>query len=115
MMRVVMTLILGLLAWVVLGYLATMPLGAIFGWSGHPALPDAPLGVYIGLYLVLLPTLCFAGPGGSGAGSRGTGEAREVVDTMNAGSYFGRPMRMRIAFPTDLPGPAQAAVLGDHG
>jgi hypothetical protein len=61
MLRVVMTLILGLLAWVVLGYLATMPLGAIFGWSGHPALPDAPLGVYIGLYLVLVPALCFAG------------------------------------------------------
>ena len=55
------TLILGLAGWVVLGYLATLPLGAIFGWSGHPAIPDAPTGVYIGLYLVLLPALCLAG------------------------------------------------------
>jgi hypothetical protein len=35
--------------------LATIPLGAMFGWSGHPAIPDAPLLVYVALYAVLLP------------------------------------------------------------
>ena len=66
MLRVVVTLILGLAGWVGLGYLATVPLGAIFGWSGHPAIPDAPAGVYIGLYLVLLPALCLTGAGRAG-------------------------------------------------
>lgn len=55
------TLILGLVGWAGLGYLATAPLGAIFGWSGHPAISDAPTAVYVIVYLVLLPALCLAG------------------------------------------------------
>lgn len=51
-------LFFALLLWVLLGFAATMPLGAIFGWSGHPAMPAAPLPVYVVLYLILLPTLC---------------------------------------------------------
>lgn len=61
MLRVGMTLIIGLLAWVLLGYLATMPLGAIFGWSGHPAIPDAPVAVYLAVYLVIIPALALLG------------------------------------------------------
>jgi hypothetical protein len=44
--------------WLVLGYLATAPLGAIYGWSGHPAIPAAPTSVYVGVYLVVLPLVC---------------------------------------------------------
>lgn len=44
-----------------LGYLATMPLGAIFGWSGHPAMPAAPMAVYVAFYVVALPSFCLAG------------------------------------------------------
>jgi drug/metabolite transporter (DMT)-like permease len=50
--------VVAVVGWVLLGYLALMPLGAIFGWSGHPALPDAPAAVYVLLYLVVLPALC---------------------------------------------------------
>jgi hypothetical protein len=46
---------------VLLGYFATLPLGAIYGWSGHPAIPAAPAGVYVLVYLVVLPVLCLAG------------------------------------------------------
>jgi hypothetical protein len=60
-LRAVGALLVGTVAWAVLGYLATVPLGAIFGWSGHPALPDAPAAVYVGLYLAVLPALCFFG------------------------------------------------------
>jgi hypothetical protein len=60
-LRAVGALLVGAVAWAVLGYLATVPLGAVFGWSGHPALPDAPAAVYVGLYLVVLPALCFFG------------------------------------------------------
>lgn len=44
--------------WAILGYLATAPLGALYGWSGHPSIPNAPVSVYIGLYLIVLPILC---------------------------------------------------------
>lgn len=60
-LRAVATLVVALVGWVSLGYLATAPLGAIFGWSGHPAIPDAPVAVYIGLYLVVLPVVCLFG------------------------------------------------------
>jgi hypothetical protein len=59
LVRVVGTAVVALAGWVILGYLATVPLGAIFGWSGHPAMPDAPAAVYVGLYLVVLPVLCW--------------------------------------------------------
>ena len=55
------TLLLATLAWAVLGFLATAPLGLAFGWSGHPSIPNAPLAVYVGLYLVVLPLACIAG------------------------------------------------------
>jgi hypothetical protein len=61
LLRALATLVLGVLAWGVLGYLASMPLGMVFGWSGHPAIPDAPAAVYVGLYLVVLPALCLYG------------------------------------------------------
>lgn len=47
--------------WMVLGYLATAPLGAIFGWSGHPAIPAAPVAVYVVVYLIALPVVCLIG------------------------------------------------------
>ena len=56
--RGVATLFIALVAWIILGYAALIPLGAIFGWSGHPALPAAPPWIYVGLYLLALPTLC---------------------------------------------------------
>jgi hypothetical protein len=55
------TLVLALIAWACLGYFASMPLGLLYGWSGHPAIPDAPIGVYVGLYLIVLPLLCLFG------------------------------------------------------
>lgn len=61
LVRVLVTLLLGAGAWVVLGFLATAPLGAIYGWSGHPSIPAAPMAVYYGLYLVVLPIVCLAG------------------------------------------------------
>jgi len=59
--RVLATLLIAAVGWAVIGYLATVPLGALYGWSGHPAIPAAPLGVYIGLYLVVLPGACLLG------------------------------------------------------
>jgi len=59
--RGVASLVVAIVSWVFLGYLATAPLGAIYGWSGHLAIPDAPLAVYVGLYLVVLPVLCLSG------------------------------------------------------
>ena len=56
--RGVATIIVAFLCWVVVGYLVTAPLGAIYGWSGHPSIPAAPTEVYIGLYLVVLPVVC---------------------------------------------------------
>ena len=61
LVRVIVTLLLGVVAWAVLGFLATAPLGAIYGWSGHPSVPAAPMAVYVGLYLVVLPIVCLAG------------------------------------------------------
>lgn len=49
------------LAWSLLGYFATLPLGALFGWSGHPAVPDAPILLYVVIYLVVLPIGCLYG------------------------------------------------------
>lgn len=59
-LRVVGTLVLATLSWALLGYFATLPLGAIYGWGGHPAIPSAPIGVYIALYGVVFPLLCLA-------------------------------------------------------
>lgn len=58
--RVLGTLVLAPISWVLLGYFATLPLGAIYGWGGHPAIPSAPLGVYIALYGVVFPLACLA-------------------------------------------------------
>lgn len=53
---------IALLAWVVLGYFVLGLMGAIFGWSGHPALPSAPIEAYFIVYLIVLPAIClFAG------------------------------------------------------
>jgi len=60
-LRVVATVVVALAAWAILGYFATLPLGAIYGWAGHPAIPAAPTAVYVGLYLGVLPVLCAAG------------------------------------------------------
>lgn len=61
LLRVLATLVLAISAWAVLGYLASAPLGSIYGWSGHPPIPGAPTYVYVGLYLVVLPIVCIAG------------------------------------------------------
>jgi hypothetical protein len=60
-LRVAGTLVVAVIGWVVLSLLATGALGAIYGWGGHPAIPAAPLPVYITLYLVVLPMLSVAG------------------------------------------------------
>jgi hypothetical protein len=78
-LRGLATLILGVLAWGCLGYLATLPLGMVFGWTGHPAIPGAPTAVYVGLYLVLLPVVCLVGAWRAvGALSRAAGRRREA-------------------------------------
>jgi hypothetical protein len=59
-LRVAGTLVVAVIGWVILSLLATGALGAIYGWGGHPAIPAAPLPVYIILYLVVLPVLCLA-------------------------------------------------------
>ena len=59
-LRVVGTLVLATLSWALLGYFATLPLRAIYGWGGHPAIPSAPIGVYIALYGVVFPLLCLS-------------------------------------------------------
>jgi hypothetical protein len=61
LIRLLLSVILGVVAWALLGYLATAPLGAIYGWSGHPAIPAAPWSVYVAVYLILLPLVCLAG------------------------------------------------------
>ena len=58
--RIVVTAVLACIAWVVLGFLVTAPLGAFYGWSGHPAIPAAPLAVYGVLYLIVLPAMCLS-------------------------------------------------------
>ena len=60
-LRVLGTLVIASVAWVVLGYLATAPLGAIYGWQGHPSIPAAPKAVYVALYLIILPFICLWG------------------------------------------------------
>ena len=61
LVRVFLTLLLAAGAWVVAGFLATAPLGAIYGWSGHPSIPAAPNWVYYAVYLAALPALCLGG------------------------------------------------------
>ncbi len=56
--RLGVTLILACVLWVVLAYLVTAPLGEVYGWGGHPAIPSAPESVYIVLYLIVLPVIC---------------------------------------------------------
>lgn len=56
-LRVLGGLIVAAIVWVVLGYVATLPLGAVYGWGGHPAIPAAPMWVYVVLYLVVLPVI----------------------------------------------------------
>ena len=60
-MRAAGTLVIALVVWTILGFLATAPLGTIYGWSGHPSIPAAPMAVYVGLYLVILPAICLFG------------------------------------------------------
>lgn len=84
-LRVLGTLVLATISWALLGYFATLPLGAIYGWGGHPALPSAPIGVYIALYAVVFPLLCLAAawfvmgrlirPGPAGAPARRAGNS----------------------------------------
>jgi hypothetical protein len=52
--------LIAVILWVVVGFLATAPLGAIYGWSGHPAIPAAPMAVYVIVYLLVLPVACGA-------------------------------------------------------
>jgi hypothetical protein len=60
-LRAVGTFVAAFAGWAVLGYLATAPLGAIYGWSGHPSIPAAPVAVYVGVFLVVLPIICLFG------------------------------------------------------
>lgn len=60
-LRLLGTLVAAAFGWVVLGYLATGVLGAMYGWGGHPAIPAAPMAVYVVVYGVVLPILCLAG------------------------------------------------------
>ena len=57
-LRIGFAFLITVILWVVGGFLLTAPLGAIFGWSGHPAIPAAPMLVYVIVYLVLLPVAC---------------------------------------------------------
>lgn len=57
-LRAIGTLVVAAAGWALLGYLATAPLGAIYGWSGHPSVPNAPAAVYVGLYLIVFPAIC---------------------------------------------------------
>ena len=57
-LRAIAAFVLAVVGWAILGYLMTVPLGMIYGWSGHPAIPDAPVYVYVGVYIVALPALC---------------------------------------------------------
>jgi hypothetical protein len=57
------TLLVAAPVWALLAYLSTGPLGALYGWSGHPSLPNAPTWVYVALYLAVLPIVSLAGAG----------------------------------------------------
>jgi hypothetical protein len=61
MLRAACALALAVICWAILGYLATAPLGALYGWSGHPAVPAAPVAVYVMVYLIVLPVVCLIG------------------------------------------------------
>lgn len=61
------TIVLAAIGWALAGYFATAPLGAIYGWGGHPAMPSAPWSVYVALYFVILPIVCLVA-GWFGAG-----------------------------------------------
>jgi hypothetical protein len=60
-LRVIGTFVVAFAGWALLGYLATAPLGAIYGWSGHPSIPAAPVAVYVSLFLIVLPVICLLG------------------------------------------------------
>lgn len=57
-LRLLATLILAAIGWVLLGYAAIFLLGVVYGWSGHPAMPQAPWALYVALYGVALPVVC---------------------------------------------------------
>ena len=54
------TIVLAAILWLLSGYFLTLPLGLVYGWSGHPAIPAAPGFVYILLYLLVLPAASIA-------------------------------------------------------
>jgi len=58
LIRAVITLLVGGIAWILLGYATLIALGAIFGWSGHPAIPAVSVPVYVAIYLIALPPPC---------------------------------------------------------
>jgi hypothetical protein len=91
LLAILSTVLLAAPLWVALAYWSTGPLGAIYGWSGHPPLPGAPDWVYWTLFAVALPVLCL---GVAGAvvhlvtrwlcrrrGARQRGGERPPVDT----------------------------------
>jgi hypothetical protein len=55
---VLAALFIGSTAWILLGYASLIPLGAVFGWSGHPALPAAPPWIYGLIHFIALPIVC---------------------------------------------------------
>ena len=59
-MRGTLVFVIAVVLWVVAGFLVTAPLGAIYGWSGHPSIPAAPMSVYVIVYLFVLPVACIA-------------------------------------------------------
>ncbi len=59
-MRGTLAFLIAVVLWIVAGFLVTAPLGAIYGWSGHPAIPAAPMPVYVIVYLIVLPVVCIA-------------------------------------------------------
>ena len=54
------TLLVAAALWALLAYFSSRPLGAFYGWSGHPPVPAAPQWVYVTLFLVVLPVLSLA-------------------------------------------------------
>jgi hypothetical protein len=60
-MQLLVALLVAAVTWAVLGYLATAPLGAIYGWSGHPAIPAASWSIYVAVYFITLPLICLIG------------------------------------------------------
>ena len=59
-LRVVASLVLAAALWLVLAYLATAPLGALYGWGGHPSFPRAPASVLWALGAGVIPAVSLA-------------------------------------------------------